>query len=71
MNAFHPDALHSYVDYGFATQPDGSVSLKCNPEHEARTFDTGGAHSTWIVLHEIETRVVVVDGKVRSVGIAA
>jgi pimeloyl-ACP methyl ester carboxylesterase len=55
MNAFHPDALHAYVDYGFATQPDGSVSLKCNPEHEARTYDTGGIHETWNQLANIAT----------------
>lgn len=46
MSAFHRDALDAYVDYGFDTIDDG-VRLKCNPEHEARTYETGGGHQTW------------------------
>ena len=70
MMAFDPDVLRLYVAHGFRPSPEG-VRLKCDPEHEARTFDTGGTHSTWSVLPEIETRVVVVAGKVDEFGPAA
>jgi pimeloyl-ACP methyl ester carboxylesterase len=70
MMAFDPDVLRLYVAHGFRPAPEG-VRLKCDPEHEARTFDTGGAHATWAVLPEIETRVVVVAGKVDEFGPAA
>ena len=70
MMAFDPDVLRLYVAHGFRPSPEG-VRLKCDPEHEARTFDTGGIHSTWGVLPEIETRVVVVAGKVDEFGPAA
>ena len=36
------DALAAYVDHGFAEQPDGSVTLKCEPEHEAAVFEASG-----------------------------
>lgn len=46
MSAFRSDALDAYVVHGFRTTHDG-VALKCNPEHEARTYETGGGHETW------------------------
>ena len=70
MMAFDPDVLRLYVAHGFRPSPEG-VRLKCNPEHEARTFDTGGSHSTWGHLPEIETPVVVLAGKVDEFGPAA
>lgn len=39
LGRFRADVLHDYVDQGFAELPDGSVTLKCTPEQEARTFD--------------------------------
>jgi pimeloyl-ACP methyl ester carboxylesterase len=62
LGAFHPDALERYVRDGFAPSPEG-VTLKCDPEHEARTFEMGGSHPVWALLPEIHTRVVVVSGK--------
>ncbi len=70
MMAFDPDVLRLYVAHGFRPAPEG-VRLKCDPEHEARTFDTGGTHGTWAVLPEIRTPVVVVAGKVDEFGPAA
>ena len=70
MMAFDPDVLRLYVAHGFRPSPEG-VRLKCDPEHEARTFDTGGAHATWSVLPEIDTRVVIVAGRVDEFGPAA
>ncbi len=70
MMMFDPDVLRLYVGHGFRPAPEG-VRLKCDPEHEARTFDTGGAHATWADLPDIHTRVVVVAGKVDEFGPAA
>jgi pimeloyl-ACP methyl ester carboxylesterase len=70
MMAFDPDVLRMYVAHGFAPSPEG-VRLKCDPEHEARTFEQGGLHRTWDLLPEIETRVVVVTGVLDGQGPAA
>lgn len=39
FDAVDPEALQAYVDYGFADMPDGSVRLRCEPEHEAQVFE--------------------------------
>ncbi len=70
MMAFDPDVLRLYVGHGFRPAPEG-IRLKCDPEHEARTFDTGGAHTTWAELPDIDTRVVVIAGQVDEFGPAA
>jgi pimeloyl-ACP methyl ester carboxylesterase len=59
LMAFTPEALRCYVEHGFTPSEDG-VTLKCDPEHEARTFETGGVHRTWELLPEITTKMVVV-----------
>ncbi|BAN01865.1 hypothetical protein YM304_15510 [Ilumatobacter coccineus YM16-304] len=56
-----PDMLRLYVAHGFRPAPEG-VRLKCDPEHEATTFENGASHRTWDALPQIETRVVVVGG---------
>ena len=61
MQMFDPDVVRLYVGHGFRPAPEG-VRLKCDPEHEARTFMTGATHTTWDDLPEIATRVVVVAG---------
>ena len=61
MASFEPDVVRLYVAHGFWPAPEG-VRLKCDPEHEARTFETGGTHSTWDRLPDIDTPVVVVAG---------
>jgi len=70
MMAFDPDVLRLYVGHGFRPAPEG-VRLKCDPEHEARTFDTGGSHTTWTALPDIDTRVIVAAGRVDEFGPAA
>lgn len=70
MMAFDPDVRRLYVAHGFRPSPEG-VRLKCEPEHEARTYDTGGVHTTWADLPDIETKVVVVAGRVDEFGPAA
>ncbi len=44
LAAFDPDALDAYVRHGFRADGD-HVRLKCEPEHEARTFEQGGRHA--------------------------
>lgn len=70
MMAFDPDVLRLYVAHGFRPSPEG-VRLKCDPETEAETFDTGGTHATWSILPEIATPVIVIAGNVDEFGPAA
>ncbi len=70
MMTFDADVLRLYVAHGFRPSPEG-VRLKCDPEHEARTFDSGSNDSTWQRLPEIDTRVIVLAGQVEWVGPAA
>ena len=39
LGRFRADVLHDYVDRGFVELEDGTVTLSCSPEQEARTFD--------------------------------
>ncbi len=59
LNVLTADALHAYVDHGFADQPDGTVSLKCTGEHEARIYEMSGEHGTFERLHLIGCPVLV------------
>lgn len=70
MNAFDPDVLRLYVAHGFGPSPEG-VRLKCEPEHEARTFEQGARHRTWDLLPDIKPHVVVVAGVVDGPGPAS
>lgn len=76
MQFFDSEILRAYVEHGFVpiaqrsdprserVQGDDFIELRCAPEHEARTFETGGTHGFWDLLPEVETRVVVMSGKV-------
>ncbi|WP_421120925.1 alpha/beta fold hydrolase [Aquihabitans daechungensis] len=46
LGVWRADALAAYVDHGFVETPDGGVTLKCTPEHEAQTFE--GSHKPTI-----------------------
>lgn len=63
LGTFAPAALEAYVRHGFTAGEDGQVHLKCRPETEAATFDTGGTHRTWDHLGEITTPVLVISGR--------
>jgi pimeloyl-ACP methyl ester carboxylesterase len=62
MASFHAGAREAYVRHGFKPTADGEVELKCLPEHEARTYETGGSSGAWEDLPNITTRVWVVSG---------
>lgn len=64
LNVFHPAALRAYVDHGFRQLNDGRVELKCSPEHEARTFESGNIHETWDHLGDLTVPTWLVSGKI-------
>lgn len=65
MKSFHPVALAAYVNNGFEQMPDGTVELKCRPEWEARTYETGGIAPAWELLRTINTPTWVLAGHVQ------
>ena len=69
MNVFDEKSLRAYVDFGFndvriAETYENCVVLKCNPEHEARTYETGTSHETWEQLHLLRVPTWIVAGAV-------
>ena len=69
MNVFEEKSLRAYVNYGFndvtsAETNENCVVLKCNPEHEARTYETGASHQTWEQLHLLRVPTWIVAGAV-------
>ncbi len=43
--------------------PDGTVTLSCNPENEARTYEMGGSHGGFGRLDEVLCPVVMACGE--------
>jgi len=64
LNCFTSESLEAYVRHGFRETPEGEVTLKCSPEHEARTFEAGGLHETWDALGNLTTPVWLCRGAV-------
>lgn len=63
LGTFTPDALHAYVDYGFRDLPDGTVTLKCLPDHEARVYAMGVANGLYRRLDRVAVPVLVACGE--------
>ena len=42
LNQLGAASLAAYVEHGFRDLPDGRVRLKCDPDSEARTFESSG-----------------------------
>lgn len=61
FNRVRAGFVASYVDNGFADQPDGGVRLKCLPEVEAQIFSNGGRVELDSVEH-ITTPIAVAVG---------
>ena len=53
MSVFDPEALDAYLDGGFSTGADGSVTLRCAPADESRFYLMGSTHRGWEVLPEL------------------
>ena len=69
MTVFDEKSLRAYVDFGFndvriAETNENCLVLKCNPEHEARTYETGTSHETWEQLHLLRVPTWIVAGAV-------
>jgi pimeloyl-ACP methyl ester carboxylesterase len=64
LDIFTDEALDAYLDGGFREEPDGSLTLKCEPEHEARVFEMGAQHSAFQALERVQCPVRVVRGAV-------
>ena len=68
LDVLDPAALDAYVRYGFAPTPDGTVRLRCEPEHEARTYEGGSRHGTFERLADVRCPVLVLSGDPRDIG---
>lgn len=49
LSSLHPESLAAYVRFGFTEGADG-IHIKCQPEFEARTYEMGALHDTWLAL---------------------
>jgi len=63
LNTLRADALAAYVEHGFRDTPEGTVRLKCLPEHEAQTYEMSGSHDTFARLGEVQCAVLVMSGR--------
>lgn len=63
MDVFDPAALHAYVECGFADLSDGSVTLKCKPENEARMYAMAPNSGAWDALARVQCPVVIARGR--------
>ncbi len=61
LASFHPQARQAYVRHGFKPTAEG-VELKCLPEHEARTYETGGSSGAWDDLPSVTVPTWVLSG---------
>jgi pimeloyl-ACP methyl ester carboxylesterase len=57
-----PAVLATYLDRGFVDLADGSVALRCRPEHEALVYEHGLACETFDVLDQVHCPVTVAVG---------
>ena len=68
MQAFHPEALEAYVRHGFSAGPDGTVHLKCEPEHEAQVYEMARHHQAFASLGSVTCPVVIARGALEDGG---
>jgi pimeloyl-ACP methyl ester carboxylesterase len=62
FDVLDPAALRAYVDHGFEDQPDGTVRLKCAPEHEAEVYQMGSRHGAYDHLASVACPVTIARG---------
>lgn len=62
LNVLRADALHAYVDYGMRDLADGTVELKCRPEHEAAVYMMGAANGLYARLGSVTAPTLVACG---------
>lgn len=61
MASFDPAVREAYVRHGFAPCDEG-ITLKCAPEHEARTYETGGGSGAWETLGSLAVPTWIMSG---------
>ena len=71
LSQLTPAAMHAYVHRGFAPTADGRVRLKCEPEHEARTFEANSSVAVWDQLDAVRCPVLVLGGSLSDPGPAS
>jgi len=71
MSSFRPDALEAYVRGGFRRSADGSITLCCRPEDEARLYRMAAQHQAWEALGSMRCPTVVVRGAMDPPGPAS
>ncbi len=62
LGALDPDCLEAYVRHGFSEGPDGVITLKASPEHEARHYEAAVRTTLYGRLEEIGGAVTVATG---------
>jgi pimeloyl-ACP methyl ester carboxylesterase len=62
LETFDEAALRAYVEHGFEDLPDGSVRLRCRPEHEAVIYASGAASGVYQRLGEVACPIVLAGG---------
>ena len=60
MNAWTPETLRAYVEFGFNDLPDGRIELKCLPEIESAVYARGGSNDIFDRLGEVTFDVTLV-----------
>ncbi len=60
---FDPRVLDAFINCGLRDLPDGTVTLSCQPENEARTYEMGGSHDAYGRLHEVRCPVAMACGE--------
>jgi pimeloyl-ACP methyl ester carboxylesterase len=55
-------ALRAYVSHGMRELPDGTVELKCRPEHEAAIYMMGAANGLFARLGDVSAHTLVACG---------
>ncbi len=63
LRALAPEALQAYVDHGFEDLGDGTVRLKCRPEHEARVYEKGLCHDAYRHFPRVRCPVTLACGE--------
>ncbi len=71
FSVLDPQALAAYVEYGFETLDDGTVTLRCRPEVEAATYEMGPQHDAFEHLGGVRCPVTVARGGDSGPGPAA
>ncbi len=59
LGLFRADVLFDYVHHGFTETADGSVTLKCQPRHEAEIYRRGAKTIHLDQASEVESKIIV------------